>query len=240
MLGVDINRRLIFNTRHENNTFIKTRKKLNEKKLKILKNNCPIFCTVITIHRKNIYYTIIDRLLYCQEVENVGVGSFQIAPIHKFWMPICYTYSNLNKLYMTTGSHWWVSARKTNTIANALELRLSCTNPLTYNLYSKVLVTSSRGIGQGINESRCSRRSSSTCAICVLRFDRKLKCVNVTFTLVSPRMTQSPLHTHTPLVESYPLGKLMGCRVWLKLDNLQPVDSFKIRGIGNRVQKVDN
>ena len=170
----------------------------------------------------------------------VGVGSFQIAPIHKFWMPICHTYSNLNKLYMTTGSHWWVSARKTNSIANALELRLSCTNPSTYNLYSKVLVTSSRGIGQGINESRCSHRSLSTCAICVLRYDRKLKCVNVTFTLVSPRMTQSPLHTHTPLIESYPLGKLMGCRVWLKLDNLQPVDSFKIRGIGNRVQKVDS
>ncbi|MEN0108492.1 MAG: pyridoxal-phosphate dependent enzyme, partial [Pseudomonas sp.] len=41
-----------------------------------------------------------------------------------------------------------------------------------------------------------------------------------------------PLHIHTPLLQSRPLSLLTGKTVWLKLDALQPVGSFKLRGIG--------
>ncbi|CAI6084463.1 unnamed protein product [Clonostachys chloroleuca] len=37
----------------------------------------------------------------------------------------------------------------------------------------------------------------------------------------------------TPLIESPQLSKSAGCRIFLKLDNLQPSGSFKSRGIGN-------
>jgi L-serine/L-threonine ammonia-lyase len=40
------------------------------------------------------------------------------------------------------------------------------------------------------------------------------------------------LHIHTPLVESFPLSERTGRRIWLKMENLQPPGSFKIRGIG--------
>ena len=40
------------------------------------------------------------------------------------------------------------------------------------------------------------------------------------------------LHIHTPLVESFPLSERTGRRILLKMENMQPVGSFKIRGIG--------
>jgi L-serine/L-threonine ammonia-lyase len=40
------------------------------------------------------------------------------------------------------------------------------------------------------------------------------------------------LHIRTPLIESLSLSKKWGRRVLLKLENLQPTGSFKIRGIG--------
>ncbi|MEK8029918.1 pyridoxal-phosphate dependent enzyme [Ideonella sp. DXS29W] len=46
----------------------------------------------------------------------------------------------------------------------------------------------------------------------------------------------APLHLNTPLVESAPLSRLAGRRVWLKLDALQPSGSFKIRGVGRACQ----
>ena len=48
----------------------------------------------------------------------------------------------------------------------------------------------------------------------------------------------SPLHLRTPLIESYPLSEIAGCRVHLKMENLQPSSSFKIRGLGHLIQKV--
>lgn len=39
-------------------------------------------------------------------------------------------------------------------------------------------------------------------------------------------------HIRTPLIHSAPISKLFGRDVYLKLDNLQPSGSFKIRGIG--------
>ncbi|KIR69710.1 L-serine ammonia-lyase [Cryptococcus deuterogattii R265] len=41
----------------------------------------------------------------------------------------------------------------------------------------------------------------------------------------------------TPLVPSPALSRLAGCRIFLKLDNLQPSGSFKSRGIGNLVRR---
>lgn len=40
----------------------------------------------------------------------------------------------------------------------------------------------------------------------------------------------APYLRPTPLVRSEPLGKALGCEVWLKLENLQPVGAFKVRG----------
>ena len=45
-----------------------------------------------------------------------------------------------------------------------------------------------------------------------------------------------PLHTVTPLWESGPLSAALGTRVRLKMEALQPVGSFKIRGIGHACQ----
>lgn len=39
----------------------------------------------------------------------------------------------------------------------------------------------------------------------------------------------------TPLLESSILSRAAGCRVFLKLENLQPAGSFKSRGIGNLI-----
>lgn len=40
------------------------------------------------------------------------------------------------------------------------------------------------------------------------------------------------LHIQTPLIEADSISQVAGRRIWLKLDNLQPPGSFKIRGIG--------
>jgi L-serine/L-threonine ammonia-lyase len=40
------------------------------------------------------------------------------------------------------------------------------------------------------------------------------------------------MHRSTPLVRSDPLSARRGADVWLKLDNLQPSGSFKLRGLG--------
>src|SRR5512136_2544023 len=44
--------------------------------------------------------------------------------------------------------------------------------------------------------------------------------------------TKKALHIRTPLIESLPLSRRWGKQVWLKMENLQPTGSFKIRGIG--------
>ena len=50
--------------------------------------------------------------------------------------------------------------------------------------------------------------------------------------------TLKPLHVRTPLIESTPISKLVGCEVLMKMENVQPPGSFKIRGIGHKVQMV--
>jgi L-serine/L-threonine ammonia-lyase len=42
----------------------------------------------------------------------------------------------------------------------------------------------------------------------------------------------NPLHIRTPLLESLALSNRSGRRIFLKMENLQPTGSFKIRGIG--------
>jgi L-serine/L-threonine ammonia-lyase len=46
------------------------------------------------------------------------------------------------------------------------------------------------------------------------------------------------IHVRTPLVESEALGRILGRRVLLKLEALQPGGSFKIRGIGLRCERL--
>ncbi|KAI7833861.1 tryptophan synthase beta subunit-like PLP-dependent enzyme [Kickxella alabastrina] len=40
------------------------------------------------------------------------------------------------------------------------------------------------------------------------------------------------LHIPTPLLYSTCMSKQAGCNVWLKLENMQPTQSFKLRGVG--------
>jgi len=45
------------------------------------------------------------------------------------------------------------------------------------------------------------------------------------------------LHIKTPLIESLPLARTAGTRVWLKMEALQPSGSFKLRGIGHACRR---
>ena len=47
-----------------------------------------------------------------------------------------------------------------------------------------------------------------------------------------------PLHIRTPIIESHALSKIAGCQVLLKLENVQPTASFKLRGLGKLCQTV--
>ncbi len=48
----------------------------------------------------------------------------------------------------------------------------------------------------------------------------------------------SPLHIETPVIESHLLGRRFGKRLFLKLENLQPSGSFKMRGISAMCQHL--
>ncbi|KAM4809500.1 serine dehydratase-like [Rhinophrynus dorsalis] len=49
---------------------------------------------------------------------------------------------------------------------------------------------------------------------------------------------EKPFHIATPLKESIVLSKVAGTKVLMKLENVQPMGSFKIRGIGHYCQKM--
>ncbi|NWY19408.1 SDSL protein, partial [Aphelocoma coerulescens] len=49
---------------------------------------------------------------------------------------------------------------------------------------------------------------------------------------------QKPFHVVSPVLESLPLSKAVGTKVFMKLENVQPSGSFKIRGIGHLCQDV--
>ena len=51
-------------------------------------------------------------------------------------------------------------------------------------------------------------------------------------------MDTRSLHIETPVIESIPLTRRVGQRVWLKMEALQPTGSFKIRGIGFACQRL--
>ena len=48
----------------------------------------------------------------------------------------------------------------------------------------------------------------------------------------------SPLHIHTPLIESLLTGRQLNANIWLKIEALQPCGSFKIRGVGYACEKA--
>jgi threonine dehydratase len=47
-----------------------------------------------------------------------------------------------------------------------------------------------------------------------------------------------PIAIRTPLIPSEPLSSQLGCRVWLKLENLQKTGSYKIRGAYNNIANL--
>ncbi|KAM6051943.1 serine dehydratase-like isoform 2-T3 [Chlamydotis macqueenii] len=49
---------------------------------------------------------------------------------------------------------------------------------------------------------------------------------------------QRPFHVVSPVLESLPLSRAAGTQVYMKLENVQPTGSFKIRGIGRLCQEV--
>ncbi|XP_027737702.1 serine dehydratase-like [Empidonax traillii] len=50
--------------------------------------------------------------------------------------------------------------------------------------------------------------------------------------------SQKPFHVVSPVLESLPLSKAAGTKVFMKLENVQPTGSFKIRGIGHLCQEA--
>ena len=51
---------------------------------------------------------------------------------------------------------------------------------------------------------------------------------------LAPHMLGRALHTTTPLVESISAGQRLGCAVVMKLENIQPSGSYKLRGMGHK------
>ncbi|NXN33963.1 SDSL protein, partial [Nycticryphes semicollaris] len=55
---------------------------------------------------------------------------------------------------------------------------------------------------------------------------------------VQPQGREKPFHIISPVLESLPLSKAAGTKVYMKLENVQPSGSFKIRGIGHLCQEA--
>ena len=53
-----------------------------------------------------------------------------------------------------------------------------------------------------------------------------------------PGKDQKPFHISSPVLESLALSRAAGTKVYMKLENVQPTGSFKIRGIGHLCQEV--
>ena len=70
-------------------------------------------------------------------------------------------------------------------------------------------------------------RASSSCET-----ERKEENTGVHFS------TKKQLYVKTPVLLSHQLTSKAGYKVYLKLENLQPPGSFKIRGISHMIQKV--
>lgn len=51
-------------------------------------------------------------------------------------------------------------------------------------------------------------------------------------------MEHKDIYEKTPLLESIALTKLCGIPAYMKMDNVQPSGSYKIRGLSNFVLKV--
>merc|ERR1711892_472216 len=62
-------------------------------------------------------------------------------------------------------------------------------------------------------------------------------CPQIDNSMVLVKMNK-PLHVVTPLIPSSALSTLAGRDVFLKLENVQPSGSFKIRGIGRTMQEA--
>ncbi|KAF9903107.1 hypothetical protein BX616_001722 [Lobosporangium transversale] len=56
--------------------------------------------------------------------------------------------------------------------------------------------------------------------------------------MTASTLIDQPLHNPTPLLHSTVLSRKTQTNIWLKLENLQPSGSFKIRGLGHMCQKA--
>ncbi|XP_074895748.1 serine dehydratase-like isoform X2 [Buteo buteo] len=57
-------------------------------------------------------------------------------------------------------------------------------------------------------------------------------------TAAQPDGGEKPFHIISPILESLPLSRAAGTKVYMKLENVQPTGSFKIRGIGHLCQEA--
>uniref|UniRef100_A0A8C6JVP1 L-serine deaminase n=1 Tax=Melopsittacus undulatus TaxID=13146 RepID=A0A8C6JVP1_MELUD len=55
---------------------------------------------------------------------------------------------------------------------------------------------------------------------------------------IAPSRDQKPFHIVSPVLESLSLSRAAGTKVYMKLENVQPTGSFKIRGIGHLCQEA--
>jgi threonine dehydratase len=54
----------------------------------------------------------------------------------------------------------------------------------------------------------------------------------------TPKMKSGTLHIQTPIIRDAEVEAALGKIVWLKMECLQPIGSFKIRGIGLLCQEL--
>ena len=80
--------------------------------------------------------------------------------------------------------------------------------------------------------------TSSRAAMRIVGLDTGARIARTASRRLLFRNPSMPLHVVTPLVDSGPLARASGARVWLKLESLQPSGSFKIRGIGRACEEA--
>ncbi|KAI1232979.1 hypothetical protein IHE44_0006167 [Lamprotornis superbus] len=78
--------------------------------------------------------------------------------------------------------------------------------------------------------------SSSSFACCGQKQPLRAETFHCQAMASQPVRGQKPFHVVTPVLESLPLSKAVGTKVFMKLENAQPSGSFKIRGIGHLCQ----
>ncbi|CAL1537358.1 unnamed protein product [Lymnaea stagnalis] len=170
---------------------------------------------------------------------------------HKFpnsKVPACSSVQDLVRKWHTTGSVANAKRNKPATVRTPvvvadIEARIS-RNPRS----------SARKLSQEVNVSRTTCRRVLKSLSLSRRIQRKAMSSVISCDGDSSKVTDHPnsstapnqltstvrdkLYIETPVLHSFPLSDLTGMKVYLKLDNLQPPGSFKMRGISHLIQKA--